>query len=288
MFWKYEAATGESNCQKAFDTALKSGINFLDTAEVYGYPGSVSERLIGRFMKDTKERPVVATKFAMFPWRLTEWQFSSCLQGSLNRLGVDSIDLYQIHWSLPWWVPGRSLDVWTKCLGDAVESGKVKAVGISRYSEAEMRRVHALLKARNIPLASHQFEYSLLHRQPERDGTMQACKELGVTVLAFSPLAMGRLTGKFTVANPPPSRRHFGNVDMHLVEPVIELLRTIGAAHGDKTPAQVALNWCICKGAVPLAGARTASQAAENAGALGWRLTSEEVQQLDDITKDLS
>jgi aryl-alcohol dehydrogenase-like predicted oxidoreductase len=141
------------------------------------------------------------------------------------------------------------------------------------------------LARHGIPLATNQVEYSLLRTMPERDGLLAACRELGVTVLAYSPLGMGRLTGKYDAANPPPGRRNFSAFPMAEVEPVLAELRRIGAAHGGRTPSQVALNWIICKGAVPIPGAKSAAQAEQNAGALGWRLGADDVAALDHASK---
>ena len=106
-----------------------------------------------------------------------------------------------------------------------------------------------------VPLATNQVEYSLLRTMPEADGLLGACRELGVTLLAYSPMAMGRLTGKYGAANPPQGKRNFAAFPMTEIEPIVSELRRIGAAHGGKSPAQVALNWLICKGAVPIPGA---------------------------------
>jgi aryl-alcohol dehydrogenase-like predicted oxidoreductase len=165
------------------------------------------------------------------------------------------------------------------------KAGLIKAVGVSNYSEGELRAIHAALATHGIPLATNQVEYSLLRTMPESNGLLRACRELGVTLLAYSPLAMGRLTGKYSQANPPPGKRNFSAFPMAEIEPVIAELRSCGAAHGGKTPAQVALNWLICKGAVPIPGAKNAAQAEQNAGALGWRLTADEVAALDRVAK---
>ncbi len=111
----------------------------------------------------------------------------------MKRLGRSSIDLYQHHF------PSRRVDIpqLMDLLADAVEAGKVKAVGVSNYSAEQMRMAHAALARRGIPLASNQVEYSLLHRQPEANGVLDACRELGITLIAYSPLAMGMLTGKY-------------------------------------------------------------------------------------------
>jgi aryl-alcohol dehydrogenase-like predicted oxidoreductase len=158
-------------------------------------------------------------------------------------------------------------------------------VGVSNYSEREMRAIHAALARRGIPLASNQIEYSLLRTDPERKGLLRACAELGVIVLAYSPLGQGRLTGKYSAQNPPPGKRNFSAYPMEEIEPLVAALREIGARHGGKTPAQVALNWLMCKGTIPIPGAKNGAQAEQNAGALGWRLTADEVAQLDGLAK---
>ena len=136
-----------------------------------------------------------------------------------------------------------------------------------------------------VALATNQVEYSLLRTMPESNGLLQACKELGVVLLAYSPLGMGRLTGKYTASNPPPGKRNFSDFPMAEIDPIIAELRRIGEHRGGKTPSQVALNWIICKGAVPIPGAKNSAQAEQNAGALGWRLTDDEVQSLDLVAK---
>jgi aryl-alcohol dehydrogenase-like predicted oxidoreductase len=149
-----------------------------------------------------------------------------------------------------------------------------------------MRKAHAVLAKRGVPLASNQVEFSLIERKPERTGLVQASRELGVTLIAYSPLGKGMLTGKYNAQNPPPGARGrlYSGKKLTAIEPVNALLKEIGEAHDGKTPAQVALNWLICKGAVPIPGAKNARQSEQNAGALGWRLTDEEVKRLDQAT----
>ncbi len=277
MFWGYGKGYAADEIRAAFDASLVAGITFFDTAEVYGQ--GKSERFLGQFISGKGARPVIATKFMPLPWRVSKGQFLSALRKSLQRLGLSQVDLYQLHWPFP----PRPVEFWADALADAAQAGLARAVGVSNYSTDQMRRAHDVLAKRGVPLASNQVEYSLLHRAPERTGLADACRELGVTLIAYSPLAKGALTGKYTPANPPPgfrSRRYRGEF-LAAVQPLAGLLREIGAAHGGKTPGQVALNWVICKGAIPIPGAKNARQAQDNAGALGWRLTSDEVATLD-------
>lgn len=173
-------------------------------------------------------------------------------------------------------------------MADAVEHGEVRAVGVSNYSADQMRLAHAVLAERGIPLASNQVEYSLLHRQPETDGVLDACRQLGVTLIANQPLANGALTGKFVAgARPPGFRRlmpRFRGQQREATNPVVGLLREIGDAHG-RSPAQVALRWLVENEIVlPIPGAKNARQAADNAGALAFSLNPTEIEALDRAT----
>ena len=284
MFWGYGKGYAVDEIKAAFDASAAAGITFFDTAEIYGQ--GKSERFLGRFVSGNGERPVIATKFMPLPWRLGKGALLSALRKSLARLGLAQVDLYQIHWPM---VP-VPVETWADALADAVAAGLTRAVGVSNYSADQMRRAHAVLARRGVPLASNQVEYSLLHRVPERNGLVDACRELGVTLIAYSPLAKGLLTGKYTPANPPPGlrgRRYRGAL-LTGIQPLTGLLREIGAGHSGKTPGQVALNWLICKGALPIPGAKNARQAQQNAGALGWRLTAEEVGALERASEGLS
>jgi aryl-alcohol dehydrogenase-like predicted oxidoreductase len=173
-------------------------------------------------------------------------------------------------------------------LADAVEAGKIKAVGVSNYSAEQMRLAHAALSRRGIPLASNQVEYSLLHRQPEVNGVLEACRELGITLIAYQPLASGALTGKYTGGVKPIGIRrfmpYFRANRQEAVDAVVSLLREIGERYG-KSPAQVALRWLIeNEHVLPIPGAKNAEQAAANAEALTFQLAQEETEALDKAT----
>lgn len=284
FYWGYgRGGYTDADLQAAFQASLAGGINLFDTAEIYGQ--GRSERLLGGFVQDGGTQALVATKFFPFPWRLRRASLLRALRGSLGRLGLERVDLYQIHWPYP----PVSIETWMAGLADAVEAGLVQAVGVSNYSPEQTRRAHAALARRGIPLVSNQVQYSLLHRQPERDGLLDLCRELNVTLIAYSPLAMGLLTGKYTPENPLPGLRgrRFRRELLTQIRPLVALLGEIGQAHTGKTPAQVALNWIMCKGALPIPGAKNARQAQDNAGALGWYLSETEVAALDVASKRL-
>ena len=151
-----------------------------------------------------------------------------------------------------------------------------------------MLRAYSALAQHDIPLASNQMHYSLLNREVEKNGTLARCKELGVRLIAYSPLEKGLLTGKYSAEKPPPGPRSAQYAErLPKIPPLLKLMTEIGQAHGDRTNAQVALNWLICKGALPIPGAKKAAQALENAGALGWKLTERQVAQLDEASDQI-
>ncbi|ORZ02543.1 NADP-dependent oxidoreductase domain-containing protein [Syncephalastrum racemosum] len=276
--WSTEA---EKDAKEAFDTACKLGIAFFDTAELYG--NGVSERCIGQFRKDYSPEEhanqVIATKF--FPYA-ERTQFPdvllSALRDSLARLGVQKGDLYQIHGP----IHKASISVVGNALADAVESGLVKTVGVSNYSKEQVREMHDTLKKRGIQLASNQISYSMIHTRPETSGLIQTCHDLGVAVLAYSPLERGLLTGKFGYEGPFPEKRkdHFEGLDKAQLKNLLDTIQNLATKYGRQSSA-IVLNWCICKGTIPLAGSRTAEHVKQNEAALHFRLADEEVASLD-------
>lgn len=274
----YDSSLTLDSIAEAWQASLDAGVIFFDTAEVYGK--GESERIIGKLLRDTpREQVVLATKFMPSPHKLkvTEALMSS-LRASLDRLGVESVDLYQIHGPISL----RGKAALAEALATAHQAGLTKAVGVSNYSASEMRAIDRELRARDLRLASNQIEMSLLRRVPETGGLLGTCAELGVLPLAYSPIGQGRLTGKYSASNPPPGRRGFSKHPMAKVDVVVAELRRIGADH-DRSPSQVALNWLISKGTLPIPGAKNRAQAEENAGALGWQLTAHDIDALDAV-----
>lgn len=283
FFWGYGDGYDEIDVWEAFAAGLAGGVRFFDTAEMYGL--GQSERIIGKFMRAVDAGTVLmATKYMPLPWRWREQDLVDALRGSLQRLGLARVDLYQIH--RPPLV--GSVEKWADALADAVDAGLTRAVGVSNFDVGQMRRAHVALRERDIKLASNQVEYSLLTRDPERNGLLATCQELDIKLIAYSPLAQGLLTGKYSSGSPPPGIRGWRyRRDLIQAQPVVSALREIGEAHDGKTPAQVALNWVISKGAIPIPGAKNARQAAQNAAAMGWRLTAEELARLDRISDEV-
>jgi aryl-alcohol dehydrogenase-like predicted oxidoreductase len=276
----YGGAEGFEEEKRAFEVSIAAGANLFDTAAMYS--GGASERRVGELAHG--KEVLIATKYPSgFSFRVED--FPKELEATLSRLGRDSVDLYQHHYpnarlSIP-----RLMDL----IADAVEAGKVKAVGVSNYSAEQMREAHAALARRGIPLASNQVEYSLLHRKPEVGGVLDACRELGITLIAYSPLAGGMLTSKYSAQHRAGGffRRilpQYNRKAMDAMQPVIKLLREIGDRYS-KTPSQVAIRWLIENPLVlPIPGAKNGKQATENAGALSFSLTPEQVERLSEAT----
>jgi aryl-alcohol dehydrogenase-like predicted oxidoreductase len=275
----YGGTRGPEEESRAFEASLAAGVNLFDTAAMYSR--GASERRVGELTEGAGV--VIATKFP--PGLLSKAEdLPGALDQSLARLRRETIDLYQHHF------PSRRVPIprLMELMADAVEAGKVRAVGVSNYSAAQLRSAHAVLAERGIPLASNQVEYSLLHRQPEVDGVLDACKELGITLIAYQPLAMGALTGKYRPGDRPRGIRRFARYyrgdGLKRVQPVVALLREIGE-RSSKTPAQVALRWLIEReGVLPIPGAKDGRQAASNAEALSFQLADAEREMLDRAT----
>jgi aryl-alcohol dehydrogenase-like predicted oxidoreductase len=287
LFWNYGKDYGADQVREAFYASLDAGISFFDTAEIYGL--GESERLLGQFMQES-DRPVqIATKYFPYPWRFSAQAVADALTDSLKRLQVEKVALYQVHMPFDFLMGQRTL---MNALAEEVETGRIEAVGVSNYSAEQMQQAHKFLAARGVPLAVNQVRYSLLTRQIETKGILATARELGVTILAYSPLAQGLLTGKYTKDSAQSlqgARRldpRFNSNGLEKIQPVINALREIGETY-QRTPAQVALNWLIAQGGViPIPGAKTAEQARQNAGALGWNLSQDELDHLEQITRD--
>jgi len=276
FLWHYGHGYTDEDIATAFSTSLAAGVNLVDTAEIYG--SGRSEHLLGPFIKNTDQSVKVATKFFPIPYRLTKNSVVRALRGSLERLGLVCVYLYQLHWPSPV-VPN---EIYLEGLAMTAQAGLTCTVGVSNYNLKQMQQAQNILSNHGIQLASNQVEYHLLDRKVERSGLLDRCRETGVRLIAYSPLAMGMLTGKYSSETPPPGPRgrKFAAL-LRDLPPMISLLTEIGKGHGGKTPGQVALNWIICKGGLPIPGAKTAKQAEQNVGAIGWRLTTEEIQALD-------
>lgn len=277
LVWGYGRGYSAEDVRQAFEAAIAAGIRMFDTAEVYGQ--GKSELLLGEFIRTVDQPVYLATKYMPYPWRLSRRSLIAALKGSLKRLGLPQVDLYQVHQPLRPVNP----ETWMAAMAEAVQMGLTREVGVSNYERSWTQRAFDSLAREGIHLASNQVEYSLINRKIEKNGLLKHCQDLGVRVIAYSPLGMGLLTGKYTPQNVPSGIRggRYNGRYLERLTPLLTPIKRIGSDHAGKTPAQVALNWVICKGALPIPGAKNLAQAEQNAGALGWRLSEEEVAALD-------
>lgn len=285
LLWGYDESM-DRQLQEVFDLCVANGITLFDTGDSYGTGklNGQSEKLLGQFEREytgvNKANICLATKLAAYPWRLTRKSMVQAAEASMQRMG--RVDLAQMHWStanyFPW-QEERLLDG----LGDLYEGGLVKGIGLSNYGTKRLKRIHAKFSRRSIPITTLQVQYSLLSTYPVTElGIKATCDELGIKLIAYSPLCLGILTGKYTDPNTYPSGLR-GLLFKRLVPEAKSLLDCIEAIakSRQKTMAQVAINWCIAKGAIPIPGAKNIKQAQDNIAAQDWLLDGGEVTELD-------
>lgn len=280
LYWGFGRGYADSDLREAYQTCIAAGVFFFDTAEVYGQ--GKSEIFLGEFAGESQVPIRIATKFYPIFWRLNRGSFVRALRGSLKRLKRSRIELYQMHWP---WSPVK-IESWMEAMADAHQNGLIDAVGVSNYTRDQMQRAYDTLSRYGIRLASNQVEYHLLNRAIEKNGLLDHCQSLGVKCIAYSPIAKGVLSGKYTPNNPLRGFREssYPRRLLEKIQPLIKEMRNIGMDHGGRTPAQVAINWTICKGTLPIPGIKNARQAQDNLEAVGWRLTEAEVDLLDDLS----
>jgi aryl-alcohol dehydrogenase-like predicted oxidoreductase len=274
----------------AIIAAMEEGINWIDTAPVYGC--GHSEELVGKALKQIKTKPIVATKCSLL-WN-EKREKVSCLEAksirqeceaSLKRLGIDTIDLYQMHWP----EPDEDVEQGWEEMARLSEEGKVRYIGASNFNIKQLERVRKIA-----PVASLQPPYSMIRRDAEKE-LLPYCKENNIGVVAYSPMQRGLLTGKFnkqylkTLA-PDDHRLRMPE----FTEPVfsaniefVEKLKPIAKRAG-RTPAQLAISWVLRRSEVTAAivGARRPEQVSETAGAGDWKLTTEDIEQIEQLLKE--
>ncbi|MFW9996553.1 MAG: aldo/keto reductase [Candidatus Odinarchaeota archaeon] len=276
--WNY--GQGSFDKQAALELlgeALEQGINFIDTAEIYG--SGKSEEIIGEFLKEHRDEVVIATKF--MPATVIPGKVRKAARKSLDRLGIKTIDLYQIHWPNPLLPLGRTL----RHMEDLVDQGKIRYIGVSNYSTKLLDKARGKMKKHEI--VSSQVNYSLIKLGAEKSLLPYARKEK-ITVIAYSPLAQGFLTGKYTVDNPAPKgvrgmNSLFSKGNLKRAAPLLDALRSVAETHG-ATTAQIALNYLISADhVVAIPGAKNSDHVKGNAGAADFELTGQEIQQIREI-----
>lgn len=285
LLWDYTESM-DTELNAVFNHCVSHGVTLFDTGDSYGTGklSGQSEKLLGQFQASydgpNKENICLATKLAPYPWRLTAQSMVAAGKASAQRLG--HLNLVQMHWSTANYLPpqeGPLLDG----LAMLCHQGLADGVGLSNYGPKRLRWAHQRLSQQGIKIRTLQVQYSLLSTYPVTElGLKAVCDELDIQLIAYSPLALGLLTGKYTQKTDLPKglRKVALGSMLPRVQPLLGCLKAI-AAEKDKTMAQVAINWCICKGTLPIPGAKNLTQAQQNTGALGWHLTEAEVTELD-------
>ena len=290
LLWGYDPAM-DGELQQVFNHCVARGVTLFDSGDSYGTGrlNGRSEALLGAFAQaypgDNQGQICLATKLAVYPWRLTPTAVVRAAAASAQRLGRP-IDLVQMHWSTANYAPWQE-GSFLEGLIQLYQQGQVRGVGLSNFGPRRLRLAHQRLAAAGVPLVSLQVQYSLLSTYPVTDlGLKDLCDQLGIRLIAYSPLALGILTGKYGPQGPWPAglRGWLLRQLVPAVHPLLAALRAISAERG-KTLAQVALNWCIGKGTLPIPGAKTLVQAEQNLGALGWRLDDGEMAELDQASR---
>jgi len=275
--WQFSDAWGVLDyeaARKTISAALEAGINLVDTAAVYGR--GTSETHVGKAIRElgARERVIIATKVPGDFLRASD--VVKAVQRSRERLGVDAIDILQVHWP-PCWHNVPTCE-YMKTLEKLVKEGLIRHIGVSNFPVKLLDEARHCLSITDI--VTTQNRYNLVERDAEKE-LLPYASQNGIQVIAWSPLAKGLLTGKYTPENLPKFTDVRSNdplyapVNARQVMKLVNVLREIGEKHG-KTPGQGALNWLIRRGVIPIPGAKNPEQALSNAGAAGWSITDDE------------
>ena len=289
MFKYFIAEVSPDIQNETIRVALESGINWIDTAEIYG--SGASERAVSAGLIAAGKSPgeaLITTKW--FPLTKRAKAIQKSTDKSISRLDPYPIDLYLVH--QPWSI--SSIESQMDAMADLLDAGKIRAVGISNFNKNRMIRAYEALSDRGIPLAANQMQWSLLHRNIETDGVLETAKELGVTIIAYTPLGMGILTGKLhsepeRLTRMPRFRRRRIKRQLSRTKPLVEAIESIARDH-EATAAQVSLSWNTNyhgKTIVAIPGASKPIQSEQNAGAMKVNLSSEEMEHLSNLSLEI-
>jgi aryl-alcohol dehydrogenase-like predicted oxidoreductase len=287
-----------SGTETVVNAAMEGGINFFDTADVYG--DGASEEYLGKALGSRREEVIIATKFGAQlgndPSRgggSPRW-IERAVEGSLKRLGTDHIDLYQLH------RPDKNTPIedTLEALDHLISSGKVRQIGCSNYSEAQIEDALSTSREHNLAqFVSVQNEYSLLHRDPEENGVIEACLTNQLALLPYFPLASGMLTGKYTRGKDAPAGSRLAGMPAARAERFanaqnFELMERLEAFAKERehTILELAISWLVAQPVVSsvIAGATSPEQVRANAEAAKWELYPEDLEEIDRITQALS
>jgi aryl-alcohol dehydrogenase-like predicted oxidoreductase len=289
---KFWGVLEEDEIERIVQTSLDAGVTWFDTAEAYGW--GRSEAALAAALRNAGVRPgsvVVATKW--FPVLRFAGSITRTIEARVQHLGEYPIDLHQIH--NPFSFSGIPAQI--RRMAELAESGRIRAVGVSNFNAEQMERAHRELHKQGLVLASNQVQYNLLDRRIEGNGILDTAKRLGTSIIAYSPLAQGILTGKYH-ADPEAIRRRSGPrrfmpafrpKGLARTQPLVNALNDMAASYS-VTAAQVALNWLVTShGETVLAipGASSPKHARENAEAVTFELESGDIRRLDELSKQV-
>ena len=312
--WGYGSKYTEKDVFEAFKACVDAGVNFFDTSD--SYAKGESERLLGKFMQMDGRPIVVASKFTKSKW-YDPGNYESpkdvlpAIERSLKNLGVEQLDLYQLHYPES---PSK-INAYLDALAETFKSGKTKAIGVCSFNVDRLRYACEYLDKKDVPIVSNQIGYNLLFRHPETNGLLDICNELNVTPIAILPLAEGILTGKYRVGGMdyPANVKTIMKVtqldmsgtghsasllkrllkkpyelEREKLEPLFELLGEIAASH-QATIVQVALNWLLNSHSkiIYIPGAKNFKQASDNLASLKWKMTADEFQRISELERKL-
>jgi pyridoxine 4-dehydrogenase len=303
LLWDYDPSQDEE-IYEAYKLVRDAGVTVFDTADSYGTLdlNGRAEILLGEFERryvsesDTTKAwwdlskasnndnvQQVATKFAPYPWRITRGSMLQAAKESLDRLQQDKLAIAQLHWSTSNYQPFQEGALW-EGLADIYDAGLCDSVGISNYGPVQLQKVAAKMRERQVPLATAQIQYSLMTYQSAQ--TMnEVCDDVGCRLISYSPLCLGLLTGKYDLDNLPRSGNPRRQLFRELLPGAQDLLGTLEAMSKEynKSQSQIAINWAMRKGTVPIPGCRTVHQANENLSVTGWKLKPDAVEELDRV-----
>ena len=271
----FGSSTNVDNLKPVFDRAMSLGLNLWDTATVYGM--GESERILGEFVKAVPRAEVeVSTKFTPQIAEMYGNSVENMAQASMERMGIDYIDIYWIH---------NPMDVerWTPGLIPLLRSGKVKRVGVSNHNIKEIRRANEILGEAGFKVSAVQNHFSLLYRSSEKGGVLDYCKENGIEFWAYMVLEQGALSGKYDKTHPLPAESDRGkkyNPVLEQLEALTSEMTAIGRKYGASC-SQIGIAWAITKGTLPIIGATKERHVIEAAEAAKIQLTAEEVARLE-------
>ena len=266
--------TDESNLKPVFDAAMKASLNLWDTATAYGM--GESERILGHLASAYKRDDVlISTKFTPQLAEVYDNSVTKMAEASLERMGLDYIDMYWIH-------NPKDVERWTPGLIPLLQSGKVRKVGVSNHNIKEICRANEILGEAGFKVSAVQNHFSLLYRSSEKGGVLDYCKENGIQFWAYMVLEQGALSGKYNVENPLPADSERGqkyNPILGQLTTLTDAMKEIGTKYG-LSCSQVGIAWALSKGTMPIIGATKERHVLEAAQVMNTVLTPDEITRL--------